>query len=214
MPGRQGARRAPRRDDRNRPGRPGGGEPLRLGFQAASRILVGEGTDDGGHDLAPEPPHASCWRPVPRRESDREKAYAVLKQGFTCYNSFHAVSIPDLQDDGEFQRVRRARDQRRVRGVPHGNHRQSPYRSTRSARLAPSRSSAVGSTRPRLWAAATSSSSARTPATGTIPDGTASSPGRAGSPAREASAAAGSSSPHGAGSSRPDRPRWTKPTAC
>lgn len=37
---------------------------------------------------------------------DREKAYAVIKQGFACYNSFHAVSIPDLQDSGEFQRVR------------------------------------------------------------------------------------------------------------
>ena len=42
----------------------------------------------------------------PPAEDDREKAYAVLKQGFTCYNSFHAVSIPDLQDAGEFQRVR------------------------------------------------------------------------------------------------------------
>ena len=42
----------------------------------------------------------------PPAQSDREKAYAVLKQGFTCYNSFHAVSIPDLQDDGEFQRDR------------------------------------------------------------------------------------------------------------
>ncbi len=42
----------------------------------------------------------------PPAEDDREKAYAVLKQGFTCYNSFHAVSIPDLQDTGEFQRER------------------------------------------------------------------------------------------------------------
>ena len=42
----------------------------------------------------------------PPAENDREKAYAVLKQGFACYNSFHAVSIPDLQDAGEFQRVR------------------------------------------------------------------------------------------------------------
>ncbi len=41
----------------------------------------------------------------PPAENDRDKAYAVLKQGFTCYNSFHAVSIPDLQDAGEFQRV-------------------------------------------------------------------------------------------------------------
>jgi len=42
----------------------------------------------------------------PPAENDREKAYAVLQQSFTCYNSFHAVSIPDLQDAGEFQRVR------------------------------------------------------------------------------------------------------------
>jgi len=38
--------------------------------------------------------------------ADREKAYAVLRQSFACYNSFHAVSIPDLQDEGEFQRAR------------------------------------------------------------------------------------------------------------
>jgi len=37
---------------------------------------------------------------------DRDKAYAVLRQSFACYNSFHAVSIPDLQDEGEFQRER------------------------------------------------------------------------------------------------------------
>ena len=37
---------------------------------------------------------------------DQEKAYAVLKQSFSCYNSFHAVSVPDLQDTGEFQRTR------------------------------------------------------------------------------------------------------------
>jgi len=37
---------------------------------------------------------------------DRDKAYAVLRQSFACYNSFHAVSVPDLQDDGEFQRAR------------------------------------------------------------------------------------------------------------
>ena len=42
----------------------------------------------------------------PPATNDRDKAYAVLKQSFTCYNSFHAVSIPDLQDAGEFQRVR------------------------------------------------------------------------------------------------------------
>ncbi|MDH4036729.1 MAG: hypothetical protein OEX18_08615 [Candidatus Krumholzibacteria bacterium] len=38
--------------------------------------------------------------------ADREKAYAVLRQSFACYNSFHAVSVPDLQDEGEFQRER------------------------------------------------------------------------------------------------------------
>ena len=37
---------------------------------------------------------------------DREKAYAVLRQSFSCYNSFHVVSIPDLQDSGEFGRER------------------------------------------------------------------------------------------------------------
>ena len=37
---------------------------------------------------------------------DRDKAYAVLRQSFSCYNSFHAVSIPDLQDEGEFHRSR------------------------------------------------------------------------------------------------------------
>lgn len=38
--------------------------------------------------------------------ADRDKAYAVLRQSFTCYNSFHAVSIPDLQDTAEFHRKR------------------------------------------------------------------------------------------------------------
>jgi hypothetical protein len=37
---------------------------------------------------------------------DRDKAYAVLRQSFSCYNSFHAVSVPDLQDEGEFRRKR------------------------------------------------------------------------------------------------------------
>jgi len=37
---------------------------------------------------------------------DRDKAYAVLRQSFSCYNSFHAVSVPDLQDEGEFDRRR------------------------------------------------------------------------------------------------------------
>jgi len=38
--------------------------------------------------------------------ADRDKAFAVLQQSFACYNSFHAVSIPDLQDEGEFKRER------------------------------------------------------------------------------------------------------------
>jgi len=37
---------------------------------------------------------------------DREKALAVLRQSFSCYNSFHVVSIPDIQDSSEFQRAR------------------------------------------------------------------------------------------------------------
>jgi hypothetical protein len=38
--------------------------------------------------------------------ADRDKAFAVLQQSFACYNSFHGVSIPDLQDEGEFRRER------------------------------------------------------------------------------------------------------------
>lgn len=38
--------------------------------------------------------------------ADRDKAFAVLQQSFACYNSFHSVSIPDLQDEGEFKRDR------------------------------------------------------------------------------------------------------------
>jgi hypothetical protein len=37
---------------------------------------------------------------------DKQKAYAVLRQSFSCYNSFHAVSVPDLQDATEFHRQR------------------------------------------------------------------------------------------------------------
>jgi 5,10-methylenetetrahydrofolate reductase len=37
---------------------------------------------------------------------DRDKAFAVLRQSFACYSSFHAVSVPDLQDEGEFRRKR------------------------------------------------------------------------------------------------------------
>jgi hypothetical protein len=35
---------------------------------------------------------------------DKEKAYAVLRQSFSCYNSFHTISVPDLQDSAEFNR--------------------------------------------------------------------------------------------------------------
>jgi 5,10-methylenetetrahydrofolate reductase len=41
----------------------------------------------------------------PARE-DQDKAYAVLRQSFSCYNSFHVVSVPDIQDSTEFQRTR------------------------------------------------------------------------------------------------------------
>ena len=37
---------------------------------------------------------------------DQDKAYAVLRQSFSCYNSFHVVSVPDLQDGTEFRRIR------------------------------------------------------------------------------------------------------------
>jgi 5,10-methylenetetrahydrofolate reductase len=44
----------------------------------------------------------------PPAVADRDKAYAVLQQCFASYNTFHAISIPDIQDEGEFSR-RRAR---------------------------------------------------------------------------------------------------------
>jgi 5,10-methylenetetrahydrofolate reductase len=42
----------------------------------------------------------------PPPEEDREKAFAFLRQSFSMYNSFHAVSIPDIQDNAEFHRAR------------------------------------------------------------------------------------------------------------
>ncbi len=42
----------------------------------------------------------------PPSAGDRTKAFAVLRQSFSCYNSFHAVSVPDLQDNAEFGRDR------------------------------------------------------------------------------------------------------------
>jgi hypothetical protein len=41
----------------------------------------------------------------PPSRDDQDKAYAVLRQSFSCYNSFHAVSVPDLQDNAEFHRT-------------------------------------------------------------------------------------------------------------
>jgi 5,10-methylenetetrahydrofolate reductase len=38
--------------------------------------------------------------------ADREKAYAILRQCFSCYDAFHTISIPDIQDVGEFSRKR------------------------------------------------------------------------------------------------------------
>lgn len=43
----------------------------------------------------------------PPAEGDREKSFAFLRQSFSVYNSFHAVSIPDLQDNAEFGRTRK-----------------------------------------------------------------------------------------------------------
>lgn len=37
---------------------------------------------------------------------DRDKAYAILRHSFSCYNTFHTVSVPDIQDAGEFGRKR------------------------------------------------------------------------------------------------------------
>ena len=42
----------------------------------------------------------------PPAMNDKDKAYAFLRQSFSVYNSFHAVSIPDIQDAGEFNRTR------------------------------------------------------------------------------------------------------------
>ena len=42
----------------------------------------------------------------PPSTEEQEKALALLRQSFACYNSFHAVSVPDLQDNAEFSRTR------------------------------------------------------------------------------------------------------------
>lgn len=57
----------------------------------------------------PRPPIASArvlLEACPPAVKDRERAYAVLRQSFACYSSFHAVSVPDIQDNGEFRRAR------------------------------------------------------------------------------------------------------------
>jgi 5,10-methylenetetrahydrofolate reductase len=43
----------------------------------------------------------------PPAAGDRDKSFAFLRQSFSVYNSFHAVSIPDLQDNAEFGRTRK-----------------------------------------------------------------------------------------------------------
>jgi hypothetical protein len=42
----------------------------------------------------------------PPAVADRDKAYAVLRHSFSCYDTFEAISIPDIQDEGEFSRNR------------------------------------------------------------------------------------------------------------
>jgi 5,10-methylenetetrahydrofolate reductase len=57
----------------------------------------------------PEPTIASArvlLEACPPALEDRERALAVLRQGFSCYSSFHLVSIPDIQDNSEFKRSR------------------------------------------------------------------------------------------------------------
>lgn len=38
--------------------------------------------------------------------ADRDKAYDVLRLSFSCYHAFQALSVPDIQDEGEFSRKR------------------------------------------------------------------------------------------------------------
>ncbi len=59
-------------------------------------------------DLEPSPLTTArvLLEACPPALGDRDKAFSVLKQSFSCYNSFHAVSVPDLQDDNEFRRKR------------------------------------------------------------------------------------------------------------
>jgi hypothetical protein len=38
--------------------------------------------------------------------ADRDKAYEMLRLGISCYPDFQALSVPDIQDEGEFSRKR------------------------------------------------------------------------------------------------------------
>ncbi len=38
--------------------------------------------------------------------ADRDTAYDVLRLSFSCYHAFQAISVPDIQDEGEFSRKR------------------------------------------------------------------------------------------------------------
>lgn len=49
----------------------------------------------------------------PPAVAGRDRAFAVLRQSFSCYGAFQAIGIPDIQDAGEFsrQRVRLSSDE-------------------------------------------------------------------------------------------------------
>jgi hypothetical protein len=42
----------------------------------------------------------------PPTVAERDKAYAILRQCFSCYDAFHTIGVPDIQDAGEFKRQR------------------------------------------------------------------------------------------------------------
>jgi 5,10-methylenetetrahydrofolate reductase len=59
------------------------------------------------HPEADEPFRARViLEACPPSLADREKAYAILRHSFSCYNTFHTISVPDIQDAGEFGRQR------------------------------------------------------------------------------------------------------------
>ncbi len=78
-------------------------------------VAMNDPTEGAREDGDPSPKNGSrgsilearvLMEACPPALSDRDKAYAVLRQSFSCYNSFHAVSVPDLQDTAEFHRSR------------------------------------------------------------------------------------------------------------